>query len=138
MKIKAYKLLICAPVLTLIAGATIGCNKKNEAKEIYLKNISEIAAQYNKGCPRQQANGATLESVTFEDSVLVFRSAVSQNSITTINLDNARDSIIKNISPTLKSYLIKGDCNLEYRYVAPRDSSSITIIPKELQQDSIK
>lgn len=137
MKIKAFNLLIGAPVVMLIAGAAFSCNNKYEKEEFYLKNLSEIAAQYNQGCPKKQANGSTLESVNFMDSVLVFRSSVPQNSIGAINLDNARDSIIKNMSPTLKTYLIKGDCNLEYRYVSPHDSSSITIIPKELQQDSI-
>ena len=93
---------------------------------------SHIAAQYNKKCPRDEANGTKLESVSFKDSTMIFRLSLSDKAIVTINLDNTRDSIISNMSEKLKKFLVKGNCNLEYKYVSPNDSSSITIVPNEL------
>lgn len=110
----------------------MSCKKKDAIPSEYVKGLNDIAVQYNKKCPKDEANGTRLESVTFADSTLTFRLSLSDQAIVKINLDNARDSIIHNISDKLKKFLIKGNCNLEYKYVSPNDSSSITIISSEL------
>ena len=120
--------LSCAIVL----GLTLSCKKKENASSEYVKGLSDIAAQYNKSCPKDEANGTKLESVTFVDNTMTFRLSLSDQAIVTINLDNTRDSIIHNMSDKLKKFLVKGNCNLEYKYVSPNDSSSITIVPNEL------
>lgn len=114
----------------LVLGLAVSCKKKQASD--YVKGISDIAAQYNKKCPKDEVNGTRLESVTFADNTLSFRLSLSDKAIVTINLDNTRDSIIHNMSEKLKKFLVKGNCNLEYKYVSPNDSSSITIVPSEL------
>ena len=101
----------------------------------YVKGLADIAAQYNKKCPKNEANGTKLESVRFEGNTITFRLSLSDQSIVKINLDNTRDSIIHNMSDKLKMFLVKGNCNLEYKYVSPNDSSSITIVPNELSKN---
>lgn len=116
----------------LVLGLTISCKKKETSPSEYVKGLSDIAVQYNKNCPKDEANGTKLESVTFTDNTMIFRLSLSDQAIVTINLDNTRDSIINNMSDKLKKFLVKGNCNLEYKYVSPNDSSSITIVPNEL------
>ena len=118
--------------LFLVLGITTSCKKKEIASSEYVKGLSEMTTQYNENCPKDEANGTTLESVSFIDNTLVFRLSLTDQAIVTINLDNARDSIIHNISENLKKYLVKGNCNLEYKYISPNHSSSITILPNEL------
>ena len=118
--------------LALVLGLTVSCKKKENSPSEYVKGLSDIAVQYNKNCPKDEANGTKLESVTFADNTMTFRLSLTDQAIVTINLDNTRDSIINNMSDKLKKYLVKGNCNLEYKYVSPNDSSSITIVPNEL------
>lgn len=116
----------------LVIGLAVSCKKKETAPSEYIKALSDIATLYNKNCPKDEANGTKLESVTFADNTMTFRLSLSDQAIVTINLDNTRDSLIHNMSDKLKKYLVKGNCNLEYKYVSPNDSSSITIVPNEL------
>lgn len=125
-------LIVCCLSFALIMGLTVSCKKKEASPSEYVKGLSDIAVQYNKSCPKDEANGTKLESVTFSDNTLIFRLSLSDQAIVTINLDNTRDSIINNMSDKLKKFLVKGNCNLKYKYVSPNDSSSITIVPKEL------
>lgn len=118
--------------LFLVLGLLVSCKKRDAAPSEYAKSLSDIATQYNNKCPKEEANGTTLESVTFADNTMIFRLSLSDQEIVTINLDNTRDSIIQNMSDNLRKFLIKGKCNLEYKYVSPNDSSSITIVPNEL------
>ena len=124
--------------VAFLLGLMVSCKKKGDASLEYAKGLSEIAATYNKSCPKEQANGTKLESVTFADKTMTFRLSLSDEAIVTINLDNTRDSIIHNMSDKLRKYLIKGNCNLEYKYVSPNDSSSITIVPNELGKTESK
>lgn len=125
-------LIIAFLSFILLFGLTISCKKKETPSSEYVKGLSDIAAQYNKNCPKDEVNGTKLESVTFAENTMTFRLSLSDQAIVTINLDNTRDSIIHNMSDKLKKFLVKGNCNLEYKYVSPNDSSSITIVPKEL------
>ena len=118
--------------LALVLGLTVKKKKKENSPSEYVKGLSDIAVQYNKNCPKDEANGTKLESVTFADNTMTFRLSLTDQAIVTINLDNTRDSIINNMSDKLKKFLVKGNCNLEYKYVSPNDSSSITIVPNEL------
>lgn len=108
------------------------CKPKVTDKSQYINAITEVAKQYQSHCPKQLDNNTMIESVEFVDSTLKFRMTLSDEAIANINLDNARDSIINNMTDKLKIALVKGQCNLEYKYVSPNDSSSITIIPNEL------
>lgn len=110
----------------------MSCKKKETSSSEYVKGLSDIAVQYNKNCPKNEANGTKLESVTFTDNTMIFRLSLSDQAIVKINLDDTRDSIIRNMSDKLKKFLVRGNCNLEYKYVSPNDSSSITIVPNEL------
>lgn len=129
---KLNKVIIGAFSIVLLGGMIVSCKKKETSQSEYIQSLSDIAAQYNKKCPRDEANGTKLESVSFKDSTMIFRLSLSDKAIVTINLDNTRDSIISNMSEKLKKFLVKGNCNLEYKYVSPNDSSSITIVPNEL------
>lgn len=110
----------------------VSCKKNNPQPSEYVKGLADIAAKYNEKCPKEEVNGTRLESVTFSDKTMTFRMSVSDQAIATINLDETRDSIVQNMSDKLKVFLIKGQCNLEYKYVSDNDSSSIVIIPAEL------
>lgn len=129
---KIINLIVCCLSFVLLIGIIVSCKKKETSPSEYVKGLSDIAAQYNKNCPKDEANGTKLESVTFADNTMTFRLSLSDQAIVTINLDNTRDSIINNMSDKLKKFLVKGNCNLEYKYVSPNDSSSITIVPNEL------
>lgn len=129
---KFISLFFCCLSFALVLGVTVSCKKKEVLPSEYVKGLSDIAAQYNKSCPKDEANGTKLESVTFAENTMTFRMSLSDQAIVTINLDNTRDSIINNMSDKLKKFLVKGECNLEYKYVSPNDSSSITIVPNEL------
>lgn len=122
----------CLLSLVLIYSLTTSCIQKGTDPSVYVKGLSDIATQYNKNCPKNEANGTTLQSVTFTDSTLRYRYTLSDQAIVTINLDNTRDSIIHNMTDKLRKFLVKGNCKLECKYVSPNDSSSITIVPKEL------
>lgn len=129
-----YYLFVGFLSIVLVLGLTVSCKKKEPDSSEYVKGLSDIATQYNKNCPKDEANGTKLESVTFAENTMTFRLSLSDQAIVTINLDNTRDSIIHNMSEKLKKFLVRGNCNLEYKYVSPNDSSSITIIPKELDE----
>lgn len=118
-------------ILVLAFGS---CKKKAPGTEQYINAITEVAKQYQQNCPKQLPNNTTIESVEFSDSakVLTFRMTLTDEAIATINLDNARDSIINGMSDKLKLALVKAECDLEYKYVSPNDSSIIRIIPNEL------
>lgn len=118
--------------IAILFGLTVSCKKKEPNSSEYVKGLADIAEQYNERCPKEETNGTKLESVTFTDNTMTFRLSLSDQAIVTINLDNTRDSIIHNMSEKLKKFLVKGNCNLEYKYVSPNDSSSITIVPNEL------
>lgn len=118
--------------IALVLGLLTSCKNKEADSSKYVKELSDIAAQYNKSCPKDEPNGTKLESVTFEGNTMTYRLSLSDEAITTINLDNSRDSIIDQMSDKLKKYMIKGNCKLVYKYVATNDSSSITILPSEL------
>lgn len=137
-KISLSKLLGVFLSCAIVLGMTVSCKRKETTPSVYIKGLSDIAAQYNKSCPKDEANGTKLESVTFADSTMTFRLSLSDQAIVTINLDNTRDSIISNMSDKLKRFLVKGNCNLEYKYVSPNDSSSITIVPNELGEIGAK
>lgn len=124
--------LLTGLLAIILLFGLIACKKKEATSAEYVKGLADIAAQYNKKCPKDEANGTRLESVTFDDNTMIFRLSLSDQAIVTINLDNTRDSIIHNMSDNLKKFLVKGKCNLEYKYVSPNDSSSITIVPNEL------
>ncbi len=128
--IRVNCLLTSLLTIALVFGL-VACKKKGQAPSEYAKGLAEIAAQFNKNCPKEEPNGTKLESVTFTDNTLKYRLSLSDQAIVTINLDNTRDSIIHNVSDRLKKFLVKGNCNLEYKYVSPNDSSSITIVPNE-------
>lgn len=125
------------PCLFLLAGAGVFSScKQKENKEYYVKSLSEMAEKFNMGCPKDQANGSVLRSVTFKDNVLLFRSSVSEYSLSKLNIDNTKDSIINSVSGNLKNFLVKGDCTLEYRYISPEDSLTIVILPSDLQPEN--
>lgn len=124
--------LLSVTFIVCLLGIVTSCKPKQPDASKYMKQISDIALKYNKSCPKELANGTKLESVTFKDNLMTFRLSITDEAIVTIDLDNARDSIINRMSDKLKEYLFKGKCNLIYKYVSPNDSSSITIIPNEL------
>ena len=124
-------LAVCGLAFAMII---VSCDKKNDRTSEYVKRIEEVAVKYQAKCPVKEANGTTLESVSFKDNTMLFRLSLSDEAIVTINLDSTRDSIIGAMSDKLKQYFVKGNCKLEYRYVSPNDSSSITIVPNELLQ----
>lgn len=136
---KYYKIinkafLVCAGlVLILIQVMTLNsCKPKETDKSQYINAITEVAKQYQSHCPKELDNNTTIESVEFSDNTLKFRMTLSDEAIANINLDNARDSIINNMTDKLKLAIVKSECKLEFKYVSPNDSSSITIIPNEL------
>lgn len=131
-KISFFRIVVGILAFALVFGLIVSCKKKTIPSSEYIKGLSDIVSQYNKRCPQQEANGTTLESVTFDENTMTFRLSLSDQAIVTIDLDSTRDSIIQNMSDKLKKYLIKGNCNLEYKYVSPNDSSSIIIVPNEL------
>lgn len=135
---KRYHWLSSILMLALVFGLIVSCKKKEQSPSEFVKGLADIAVQYNKKCPKHLTNGTSLESVTFVDNVMIFRLKLSDRAIVTINLDNTRDSIIHNMSDNLKKHLIKGNCNLVYKYVSPNDSASITIIPNELKEPNQK
>lgn len=121
-------------VITFVSGLFTSCKNKPElTSSDYIKELRDIAVKYNTKCPMDEPNGTKLESVTFTDKTMTFRLSVSDEAIVTINLEETRDSLVKNMSNKLKKFLIRGNCNLEYKYISPNDSSSITIIPNELK-----
>ncbi len=135
--------LVGISLLTLTLGMNIACKKDKPAEpsaEQYVKKIAELAEKYSKDCPKPEPNGATLKSVTFADKTMTFRVEISDEAIalmTKERLDSAiRDSLISHMSDKLKTYLVKGDCEVTYKYVSPNDSCSLTIIPKELSVES--
>ena len=117
--------------IALVLCVLTSCKNKEADSSKYVKELSDIAAQYNKSCPKDEPNGTKLESVTFADNILTYRLSLSDEALATIS-NNAKDSIINQMSDKLKKYMIKGNCKLVYKYVATNDSSSITILPSEL------
>lgn len=131
-KISFVSVLIALTTSLTISLSVAGCKEKEQQSAEYAKALADIAASYNKSCPKQQVNGTTLQSVTYKDSIMTFRLIVTDEAIVTINLDSARNSIINSMSDNLKKHLVKANSNVEYRYVSTNDSSSITIVPAEL------
>ena len=122
-------------LIAIISGTSVSCSSRGGTSK-YIKELKEISAQYNKKCPIQNSNGTTLESVTFLDSIMLYRLSVPERALAAINSVSVKDSIRHNMSDKLKEYLVKGNCILEYRYITSSDSVSIIISPKELT-DSI-
>lgn len=120
--------------IAILSGIAISCKEKKADTTEYTKVLSDLATQFNKNCPKDEPNGTKLESVSFADNTLTFRLSLSDQAITKVNLDITRDSLIQSVSGKLKKYLVKGNCNLEYKYISPNDSSSITIVPNELSE----
>lgn len=133
MKNNNYKFVLVWIMIALLGGAVISC-KKNQ----YTKSIKKLAVEYNKTCPKEQANGTRLESVTYVDSSLVFRLTLTDNAVSKLDKESVHDSLINHVSNKLKEHLIKGRCKLEYRYVAPNDSAIIIIEPAELEKGKKK
>ena len=134
MKSKIKNAVVFASAFIMVF--IISCKKKEPDTSIYVKNLSEIASQYNSTCPKEQANGTRLESVTFEDSTLTYRLSLTDEAFATIETAQARDSILHTISDKLKNSLVKGHCTLEYKYLSPNDSLTITI-GTDLLTDSV-
>lgn len=125
---------ICT-VLLLIASVVCGlasCKKKSIPAEEYMKSIVEDAKTLNNKCPIAQHNGAEVVAVECKDGQLVFTCKVSDQVISSINLDEASQQIVSSVSDKMKVKLIKGNCDLVYKYVSENDSSSITINPDVL------
>lgn len=133
MRIQMKNILRTAGMACLAAlmVSVVSC-KKGPTGEDYAKGLADIAAEYNKNCPKEQAEGVTLESVTFADNDLTFRLSVTDQAILGVDLDLTRDSLIASMSDKMKKFLVKGQCNVVYKYVSPNDSSSITIVPNEV------
>lgn len=131
----AVKLILCILGFTFVLGLTASCKQKDNDTSLYVKQLSDMAVQLNKSCPNELKNGTRLESVTFADNTLTYRMSLSDQAIVTVNLDQTRDSLIQAISEKVKRFLVKGNCNFEYKYVSPNDSSSITIVPSEFKDD---
>lgn len=120
--------------LVIFAGfALIGCKKVGASTDEYSKTLEEAAAKFNASCPKDEPNGTRLESVCYKNNTMTFRLSGSDESITSVNLDSARSSIIRKMPESIKKVLVKSNSNLEYKYVSPNDSSSITILPNELK-----
>lgn len=119
-------------LLTAATWCIVSCNKKAPSSSMYLESIAEDARQLNEKCPIVQNNGAEVVAVECKDSQLVFTCKVSDQVISSINLDEASQQIVASVSDKMKEKLIKGRCNLIYKYVSDNDSSSITIEPDVL------
>lgn len=117
-----------------IALCSVSCKDKSSESSMYLNSISEDAKQLNEKCPIVQNNGAEVVSVECKDSQLVFTCKVSDQVISSINLDEASQQIVSSVSDKMKEKLIKGRCNLVYKYVSEKDSSLITIEPDVLAE----
>lgn len=120
-------------LVLFVCFALTGCKKTGASADEYSKQLEEAAAKFNAGCPKEKPNGTRLESVSYKNNTMTFRLSVSDESITSVNLDSARSSIIRDMPENLKKVLVKSNSNLEYKYVSPNDSSSITIVPNELK-----
>ena len=127
-----------AGVALLILALGTSCKKDKQSQEAdsseYANRLEEQAQKLNEKCPKQLKNGLELISVSFKDNTQLYRYRVTDQQIVTINLDQARDSIVASLTENEKEYLIKGKCSQEHRFISPNDSSSITIIPKELKR----
>lgn len=119
--------------LLLVIGLTSSCKKEPEASK-YVKAIMSFANRENQKCPLDKGKGIQLQSVTFGDNTLTYRYSVSDEAITTVNVNdsNTRKSIIGYLPEKMKEYIVKGNCKLKYLYVSQRDSSYLEIIPEEL------
>lgn len=121
-------------LLTGTALCIVSCKEKAPSSSMYLKSIAEDARLLNEKCPIVQNNGAEVVSVECKDSQLVFTCKVSDQVMSSINLDEASQQIVASVSDKMKEKLIKGKCNLIYKYVSDNDSSSITVEPNVLQE----
>lgn len=130
MKIrKTVSALLAITIMATIATA-ISCGKQREA---YKKSLSDVTAEYRKKCPVKNGNGTTTDSVTLRNDTLTFWLSLSDKRLTTVNLDSAKSSITKEISENLRQHLVGGKCNLAYKYVSPKRTSTIVITPDELK-----
>ncbi len=124
--------------LSLLVSLTVSCKKsKAPSPGQYQKQLADMAKETNSKCPKPMGEkGDTLLSVTFDNNTLTYRLRISDEKIAKMNKnyidETIRDSLIKNTSERMKSFLVKGRCDLVYKYISPNDSCSLTIIPKEL------
>lgn len=127
--------LFCLLSVLLIFGLVSSCKKKEPDASNYIEAITSFANQQNKKCPVIINKSTQLESVTFGENTLTYRYTVSDEVITTVNVNdsNTRKSIIGDLSEQLKEYMVKGNCKLKYLYVSQHDSSYLEIIPAELE-----
>lgn len=132
--IKRIARLCTVFLLTGTALCFVSCKEKAPSSSMYLESIAEDARLLNEKCPIIQNNGAEVVSVECKDSQLVFTCKVSDQVISSINLDEASQQIVASVSDKMKEKLIKGKCNLIYKYVSDNDSSSITVEPNVLQE----
>ena len=72
-----------------------------------------------------------MTSVTFANDTLLYHISVTDEELVRIDLDKNRQKTIETSTEKLKISLIKGKCCLTKRWVAPNDSSAITILPSE-------
>lgn len=136
MRIRRFFSWMTAFMGVALISLAISCKKDDKA--YYIEQIAVMADQLNKTCPKDQSNGAVLESVTFANNSLIYRSAISEQSLGKLNMTTVRDSLVSNIPANLKEFLIKGNCSLEYRYITPGDSLSVFIIPSDLTAQETK
>lgn len=127
--------LFCLVSALLIFCLVSSCKKKEPDASNYVEAITLFANQQNKKCPVIINKSTKLESVTFGNNMLTYRYTVSDEGITTVNVNdsNTRKSIIGDLSEQLREYLVKGNCMLKYLYVSQHDSSYLEIIPAELE-----
>lgn len=122
--------------MALMVSGMVSCDKKQAAPntEKYVEAIKKEANSYNAKCPiKNDKNGTTITSVSYQDSALVFVCETSDKNIVTVNLDSARTAIIGGMSDNLKDVLVKGKCDVVYKYKSQNDSSTITIVPQEIE-----
>ena len=67
---KLFNLIVGCLSFVLVLGLIMSCKKKETSSSEYVKGLSDIAVQYNKNCPKNEANGTKLESVTFTDNTM--------------------------------------------------------------------
>lgn len=122
----------CASLLIIALACIVmaSCVNKDEESSKYKKQIENQAALLNKKCPIKEEPGV-LTSVTFANDTLLYHISVTDEELVRIDLDKNRQKTIETSTEKLKISLIKGKCCLTKRWVAPNDSSAITILPSE-------
>lgn len=125
--------VISVALVTIAAMFAFGsCKEKVASTDEYMNSIAEDAKMLNAKCPIAQHNGAEVVAVECKDGQLIFTCNVSDQVISSINLEEASEKIVASVSDKMKMKLIKGHCYLVYKYVSENDSSTITINPDVL------